>query len=129
MRDGPEGDGAGQAGLVNDLLPDAALPVSGRDHLPGALVDADVVGDAVGVVEEDEAAAPPLAAGHRTEGPELGVRGPRDGQAEVAVDGGGQAGAVEPGLGRLPAPLVPVAADKSRGVGRALLPEARSGGR
>src|ERR1035438_8980712 len=95
MRDGPEGDRAGQAGLVNDLLPDAPFPVSGRDQRPGALVDADVVGDTAGVVEEDQVAAPRLADGNLTEGPVLGVRGPRDGHAEVVADHPGAAGSGE----------------------------------
>src|SRR5215471_5625323 len=74
--------------------------MGGRDHVMAAFVDAHVVDVAVRVgahVEEHEVAAPGAAFALAAEVPELGVRGPGDPLAVVAVHVAGEPAAVEAG--------------------------------
>src|SRR6266487_5608498 len=77
--------------------------MGGRDHVAAAFVDAHVVDVAVRVgahVEEHEVAAPGAASALAVEAPELGIRGPGDRLAVVAVHEVGEPTAVEARAGR-----------------------------
>src|SRR5580692_1924960 len=74
--------------------------MGGRDHVVATFVDTHMGDVAVGVgvhVEEHEVAAPRAAFALAAEVPELGVRGPRDRFAVVAVYVAGEPAAVEAG--------------------------------